>query len=66
MERLNEFWAGIWEGNTKTPQQKWVNTFVKETRAKSFHQWIGVSKKVVNIIIKLMEGWKTRLDVTQR
>ena len=30
MERIDEFWTGIWEDNTKTPQQKWMNTIVKK------------------------------------
>ena len=36
------------------------------------HDWItrmyqpmGVPEKIVNFIIKLMEGWKTRLEVTE-
>ena len=26
---------------------------------------MGVPQKVVNVIVKLIEGWKTRLDVTE-
>ena len=26
---------------------------------------MGVREKVVNVIVKLMEGWKTRLEVTE-
>ena len=29
MEKFEEFWAGIWEDNTKTPQRKWMNTVAK-------------------------------------
>ena len=29
------------------------------------YQWMGAPEKVVNVIIKLMEGWKTRLEVTE-
>ena len=29
------------------------------------YQWMEVSKKVVNVIFKLMEGWKTRLEVSE-
>ena len=29
------------------------------------YQWMGVPEKVVNVIVKLMEGWKTRLEVTE-
>ena len=37
----------------------------EENRTKSIHQWVGVPKKVVNVIIKLMEGWKTRVEAIQ-
>ena len=30
MEKFEEFWAGIWERNTKTPKQKWMNTVAKK------------------------------------
>ena len=29
------------------------------------YQWMGVPEKVVNVITKLMEGWKTRLEVNE-
>ena len=29
------------------------------------HQWMKVPEKVVNVIVKLVEGWKTRLEVTE-
>ena len=29
------------------------------------HDWITRVYQVVNVIIKLMEGWKTRLEVTE-
>ena len=36
------------------------------------HDWItrvyqsmGVPEKVINVIVKLIEGWKTRLEVTE-
>ena len=28
-------------------------------------QWTGVPEKAVNVIVKVMEGWKTRLEVTE-
>ena len=30
-----------------------------------YHEWMGVAEKVVNVITKLMEGWKTRLEVNE-
>ena len=29
------------------------------------YQWIGVPETVVNIIVKLMEGWETRLELNE-
>ena len=29
------------------------------------YQWIEASEEVVNIMVKLMEGWKSRLEVTE-
>ena len=29
------------------------------------YQWMGVPQKVVNVISKLMEGWKPRLEINQ-
>ena len=29
------------------------------------YRWMGVPEKVVNVISKLMSGWKTRLEVTE-
>ena len=29
------------------------------------YQWIGVLEKVVNVVVKLTEEWKTRLEVSE-
>ena len=29
------------------------------------YQWIGVPQKALNVVTKLMEGWKTRLEINQ-
>ena len=29
------------------------------------YRWMGIQEKVVRVLIKLMKGWKTRLEVTQ-
>ena len=29
------------------------------------YRWMGIQEKVVKVLIKLMKGWKTRLEVTQ-
>ena len=38
---------------------------VQHDRMTRVYQWMGVPEKVVNVIVKLMEGWKTRLEVTE-
>ena len=30
MEKYEEFWAGLWVDNTKTPSRKWMNTVAKK------------------------------------
>ena len=30
------------------------------------YRWVGVPEKVVNLLSQLMEGWKTRLEVTDK
>ena len=38
---------------------------VQHSRMTRVYQWMGVPEKVVNVIVKLMERWKTRLEVTE-
>ena len=44
---------------------KKVYDMVKHDWMASVYQWKGVPEEVVNIIVKLMEGWKTREKVFQ-
>ena len=44
---------------------KKVYDMVKHDWMTRVYQWMGVPEKVVNIIVKLMEGWKTRQEVTE-
>ena len=50
IEKLEEFWAGIWEDDTKTPQQKWMNTIARKITEKV----TNVQKRV--IIEEIMYG----------
>ena len=34
IEKFEEFWAGIWEDDTKTPQRKWMNTIARKITEK--------------------------------
>ena len=34
MEKFEEFWAGIWEDNTQTPQRRWMKTAAKRIQEK--------------------------------
>ena len=38
---------------------------VQHNRMTRVYQWMGVPEKVVNVIVKLMKGWKIRLEVTE-
>ena len=34
IEKFEEFWAGIWDDNTKTAQRKWMNTIARKITEK--------------------------------
>ena len=38
---------------------------VRQNWMTRMYQWMGVPEKVVNVIVKLMEEWKTRLDISE-
>ena len=38
---------------------------VKHDWMTSVYQWMGVPEKVISVIFKLMEGWNTRMEVTE-
>ena len=42
-----------------------VYDMVKHDWMTRVYQWMGVLEKVVNIIVKLTEGWKTRQEVSE-
>ena len=35
IEKFEEFWAGIWDDNTKTAQRKWTNTIARKNNRES-------------------------------
>ena len=58
MEKFEEFWAGICEENTKTPQQKWMNTVAKKIGQKVTNvQEFTITKKKLQQTIKKQKNW---------
>ena len=53
MEKFEEFWAGIWEENTKTLNRKWMNTVAKNIREKVANvQEFTITKTKLHQIVK--------------
>ena len=58
MEKFEEFWAGIWEDNTKTPKRKWMNTVAKKMGQKVANvQEFTITKKKLHQTVKKRKNW---------
>ena len=58
IEKFEDFWAGIWEDNTKTPHRKWMNTVSqkimnKVTNVKEF----TITEKKLYEAVKKRKNW---------
>ena len=61
METFEEFWAGIWEDNTKIPKQKWMNTVVKKIGQKVANvQEVTITEKKLLQTVKKRKNWSAR------
>ena len=58
MENFEEFWAGIWKDNTKTPQRKWMNTVAKKIGEKvtNIQEFTIIEKKLYGTVKKRKNG----------
>ena len=58
MEKFEEFWGGIWEDETKTPNRKWMNTVAKKIREKVKNvQEFTITEKNFYDIVKQRKNW---------
>ena len=58
MEKFEEFWGGIWEDETKTPNRKWMNTVAKKIREKVKNvQEFTITEKNFYDIVKKRKNW---------
>ena len=58
MEKFEEFWGGIWEDETKTPNRKWMNTVAKKIREKVKNvQEFTITEKNFYDIVKNRKNW---------
>ena len=58
MEKCEEFWAGIWENNTKTPKRKWMNTVAKKMGQKVANmQEFTITEKKLHQTVKKRKNW---------
>ena len=60
MEKFEEFWGGIWEDNSKTPQRKWMNTISNKIAEKVTDvQDFSISEEKVYNTIKKRKNWSS-------
>ena len=58
MEKFEEFWAGIWEDNTKTLQRNWMNTVAKKIGQKVTNmQEFTITEKKLHQTVKKQKNW---------
>ena len=58
MEKFEEFWAGIWKDNTKTPNRKWMNTVAKKMGQKVANvQEFTITEKKLHQTVKKRKNW---------
>ena len=58
IEKFEEFWAGIWEDNIKTPKLKWMNTVAKKMGQKVANvQEFTITKKKLHQTVKKRKNW---------
>ena len=58
MEKFEEFWAGIWEDNTKIPQRKWMNTVATKIGQKVTNvQEFTITEKNMHQTVKKRKNW---------
>ena len=58
IEKFEEFWAEIWEDNTKTPQRNWMNTVAKKIVQKVTNmQEFTITEKKLHQTVKKRKNW---------
>ena len=57
MEKIEEFWAGIWEDNTKTLERKGIKTVAKKIGQKVTNvQELKITEKNMECNIKMFQS----------
>ena len=58
IEKFEEFWAGIWEDNAKTPHRRWMNTVARRIREKVTEvQEFTVNEQIFCEAVKKRKNW---------
>ena len=58
IEKFEEFWAGIWEDDTKTPQRKWMNTIARKITEKVTNvQELVITEEIFYGTVKKWKDW---------
>ena len=58
IEKFEDFWAGIWEGQSQTPNQKWMNTVARKLREKVVDaQDFVINNETLKKAVKKRKNW---------
>ena len=58
IEKFEEFWAGIWEDDTKIPQRKWMNTIARKITEKVTNvQELVITEEILYSTVKKQKNW---------
>ena len=62
--KFEEFWAGIWEDESKTPHRKWMSTITQKIRAKVVDvQEFTITQEKMYSIVKSRKKWSPRVSM---
>lgn len=67
LKKFEEFWAGIWEVNTKTAHRKWMNTVAGKitNKVSNVQEFIITEKKLYKTAKKRKNWWAPGTDGIQ-
>ena len=58
IEKFEEFWAGIWEDNAKTPHRRWMNTVARRIREKVTNvQEFTITEEIFCEAVRKRKNW---------
>ena len=58
VEKFVDFWAGIWEDETITPNRRWMRTAAEKIRAKVINlEELAITEEKLYMILRKRKNW---------